>query len=195
MKKILLYIYPTFSEFEITVATAVLKKRYELCTVASHNAQITGESGLQFLPHVTLDQVAVQDFAALIIPGGDLIHIVDDEALFGVVREFHSRNKLIAAICSGPFVLAKAGVLEGKNYTCTLAKHQRDFLGSFSEENYHYEKVVVSGNVLTAQGHAYVEFGLALLEQLEGNVPIEIKDFYEGRKNTLMEQDEGKEMN
>jgi hypothetical protein len=37
MKKILLLLFPSFSEFEITVATAVLRSKYELVTVALEN--------------------------------------------------------------------------------------------------------------------------------------------------------------
>lgn len=37
MKKILLLIFPSFSEFEITVATAILRKKYELVTVTLEN--------------------------------------------------------------------------------------------------------------------------------------------------------------
>lgn len=36
MKKILLFVYPTFAEFEITVATALLKNNYEIITAPGH---------------------------------------------------------------------------------------------------------------------------------------------------------------
>ena len=33
-EKILLFVYPTFAEFEITVATALLKNKYEIITAS-----------------------------------------------------------------------------------------------------------------------------------------------------------------
>jgi 4-methyl-5(b-hydroxyethyl)-thiazole monophosphate biosynthesis len=45
----------------------------------------------------------------------------------------------VAAICSGAYVLARAGVLKDNLYTVTLNKDQRDFLGCFNEDNYTYE--------------------------------------------------------
>ncbi|MBP3969399.1 hypothetical protein KAF80_10005 [Bacillus sp. WL1] len=36
MKKILLFVYPTFAEFEITVATALLKNKFEIITAQGH---------------------------------------------------------------------------------------------------------------------------------------------------------------
>lgn len=189
MNKILVYIYPTFSEFEITIATAVLKKHYDICTVASEDKVIAGESGLQFHPHCTLETVDVRNFEAIIIPGGDLIHVVNDAALLEVVKKFDNQNKLIAAICSGPYVLAKAGLLQATTYTCTLSKEQRDFLGVFSQENFRYEKVLSERNLVTAQGHAYVEFGLTILEKLQGKRDQGTVDFYTGKGNRLMERE------
>ncbi len=47
MKKILLFVYPTFAEFEITVATALLKNKYEIITVSLTKELIISETGLQ----------------------------------------------------------------------------------------------------------------------------------------------------
>ncbi|WP_010676764.1 DJ-1/PfpI family protein [Bacillus timonensis] len=190
MKKILLAIYDSFSEFEITVATASLRGAYQIVTAADSLKTITGESGLQFVPHVMFQQVDPTEYEGIIIPGGDLIHVKDTKELFDITKTLNDQHKLTAAICSGTYVLARAGVLEGKPYTVTLHQEQRNFLGCFEEENFQYESVVKSGNVITAQGHAYVEFALAIAEGLGAlQHPEFTKEFYKGERNRLMEEE------
>ncbi|MEI2400987.1 DJ-1/PfpI family protein, partial [Paenibacillus phytohabitans] len=152
MKKILLAIYDSFSEFEITVATAMLRGTYQIVTVADSLKTITGESGLQFVPHLMYQQVDPKEYEAILIPGGDLINIKDTEELFQLTNILYQQNKLTAAICSGTYVLARAGVLGDKPYTVTLHQEQRNFLGCFEEEKFRYEPVVKSGTIITAQG-------------------------------------------
>ncbi|MFD1778455.1 DJ-1/PfpI family protein [Fredinandcohnia salidurans] len=189
MRKILLAIYDSFSEFEITVATAMLRGTHQIITVADSLKTITGESGLQFVPHLMYQQVDPTDYDGIIIPGGDLINVKDTMELYDITKTLHEQNKLTAAICSGTYVLARAGVLEGKPYTVTLHQEQRNFLGCFEEENFRYEPVVKSGNVITAQGHAYVDFALAISEKLGALHHSEFtKEFYKGQRNRLMEE-------
>ncbi|MEH7225581.1 DJ-1/PfpI family protein [Bacillus sp. JJ1566] len=184
----LLAIYDTFSEFEITVATAMLRGTYQVVTVANSLKTITGESGLQFMPHLMFQQVDLTEYGGIIIPGGDLINVKDTEELFQLTKDFYQQNKLTAAICSGSYVLARAGVLENKPYTVTLHQEQRNFLGCFEEENFRYEPVVKTDNVITAQGHAYVDFALAVAEHLGAlNHPEFTREFYKGQRNRLME--------
>lgn len=191
MKKILLSIYDTFSEFEITVATAMLRDSYQIVTVSESLNIIKGESGLQFVPHLMYQQVDPSEYEGIIIPGGDLIHVKDTYSLFDVTKTMHEQNKLTAAICSGPYVLARAGVLEGKPYTVTLHHEQRNFLGCFEEELFRYDSVVKSGHVITAQGHAFVDFAITLAEQLGVlKNPQFVSEFYRGQRNRLMEQSE-----
>ena len=112
---------------------------------------------------------------------------MDAEPLFEFVKKLHEQEKLLAAICSGPYVLARAGVLAGLPYIVTLAKEQRDFLGCYDEATFRYEDVVISGNVITAQGHAFVPFGLAVGKHLDPEMSSDVYTFYEGRGNPAME--------
>lgn len=184
MKKILLFIYPTFAEFEVTVATALLKDDYKIETVGVTKNIITSETGLQVQPHLEITEVHADDYEGIIIPGGDVIHIKDAKELFSIVRQFYKKEKLVAAICAGPFVLATAGVLKDIPYTVTLDYSKID---CFPIGNFIYKNVVIYKNIITAQGHGFVEFGVAIAEYLgvmnehKGNV-------YRGKGNILMEK-------
>lgn len=67
MKKILLFVYPTFAEFEITVATALLKKKYEIITAGLTKGLIISETGLQVQTHIELSEVRVDEYEGIII--------------------------------------------------------------------------------------------------------------------------------
>jgi 4-methyl-5(b-hydroxyethyl)-thiazole monophosphate biosynthesis len=160
MPRLLLLIYPTFSEFEVTVATTILAKAYDIVTVGLDMSPVSGEGGLYCLPHVGVQEVNPADYAGMIIPGApELRPVVESEPLFQLIRAFNAMGKPLAAICGGPAVLSKAGALTGRRYTASLLPAQRTFLG-MPEEGFTGEDLVQDDHVLTALGQAYVEFGL-----------------------------------
>lgn len=180
-------VFPTFSEFEMTVATAPLRDRAQLDVLALSPGPVQGEAGWTVLPSVTPGDVNPDEYAALLIPGGDMQPVADAPELFALVREMHARGKLLAAICGGPFVLAKAGVLSDCPYTVTFTPEQRAFLGCFNEARYQYAPVVESGNVITAQGHAFVDFGIAFAKRL-GMLSPPGERFFRGEGNAAIEE-------
>jgi protease I len=68
---------------------------------------------------LTLDQVTVGDYDALVLPGGvmnpDKLRI-DDKAV-ALVKAFVESGKVVAAICHGPWLLIEAGVVNGREVT------------------------------------------------------------------------------
>lgn len=184
MKKILLFVYPTFAEFEITVATALLKNKFEIITAGLTKELVISETGLQVTPHIELREVRVEEYEGIIIPGGDEIQIKDAEGLFLVVRQFHEQEKLVAAICAGPYALAKAGLFKEIPYTVTIDYQKLD---CFPVENFVYKEVVQHSNIITAQGHAFVPFGIAIASYF-GIANEHNTNFYGGKGNVMMEK-------
>ena len=145
------------------------------------------EAGLLIQPHLGITEANAEDYDALVIPGGDMFHLQDATPVFDFVKEMAERRNLLAAICSGAYVLARAGVLEHHPYTVSFTPEQRDFLGCFDEARFRYEPVVESDHILTAQGHAYVEFGLRTAQILRPDLSAEVQRFYRGLGNEQME--------
>ena len=68
---------------------------------------------------ITLDEVDVSRYDALLLPGGqmnpDILRM--DETAIDLVRSFAEAEKPVAAICHAPWLLAEAGLLDGKTVT------------------------------------------------------------------------------
>ena len=67
----------------------------------------------------TADQIKVQDYDAVFIPGGawNPDNLRYDKDVIRIIQDFNKSGKLIAAICHAPVVLASADILKGKKLT------------------------------------------------------------------------------
>lgn len=67
----------------------------------------------------TADQIRVQDYDAVFIPGGawNPDNLRNDKDVIRFIQDFNRSGKLIAAICHAPVVLASADILKGKKLT------------------------------------------------------------------------------
>lgn len=169
MKKTAVFLYPQFSEYELSVALSVLMQgQKEVVMIGLTGDPVTGESGLTALPQETIDSMEIDTLDSLLLPGCMDIGILKDETkIFDFISELDKRGAKIAAISSAGFLLAKAGVLKDKKYTVGLSREQRDFIGIFNEDLYRDELVVQDGRILTARGRGFIEFGVSLGHLLE----------------------------
>ena len=86
----------------------------------------------------------------------------DDARVIEIVQQFNQEYKLIAAICAGPIVLAKAGILKDKICTCSPG-----FETQLTGANYQEAIVQKDDHIITGKGPAAaLEFGYTILESL-----------------------------
>jgi protease I len=66
-----------------------------------------------------LPEVSVDDFDALLLPGGvaNPDQLRTESAAVDLVRQFVEAGKPVAVICHGPWTLVEAGVLDGRTIT------------------------------------------------------------------------------
>lgn len=169
-KKILCYIYNNMADFEISVLLHYLKNigGYEITAIADDSGVVTAQSGLHCMSDKKVSEIGdLSGYDGLIIPGGPVDN--NQNEICPVIRELISDNKLVAAICFAPQFLGRAGVLKEYTYTTSCTEEMIRALGvedPFSRENYRNERVVVDRNVITAQGHAFVDFAEAVCKYL-----------------------------
>lgn len=68
-----------------------------------------------------LQEINVNDFDALAIPGGfgesGYYEEGFSEQIMEIVQSFNNQNKLIASVCTGSLILAKSGILQSREAT------------------------------------------------------------------------------
>ena len=112
---------------------------------------ITARSGLKIETDrifMKESDIGINDYDGILLPGGPGVQeLLKNEALIRVVREFYDAGRLVFAICAAPLLLDKAGILNGKNFTCYPDEIENIHSGTRLDE-----RVVVDGNLVTSQG-------------------------------------------
>ena len=176
MKKVLCLIYPNFSLYEVVGLTSTLALSFgiEVDYAGSDRNVIRSEDGLPCQPTRTLDEVVIEDYSCVILPG--MINIapaLHDEKLISFLRSLNQQEILIAAISSAPILLAKAGLLEDTKFTGGIWQNFFDYFEFLPRENFKAKAVLQDKNIITAVGFAHQEFarkvilGLGLAENTD----------------------------
>jgi protease I len=170
MNKVLFVIAPrNFRDEELEVPVRILKEKgYKTVIASKDTAEALGMLGARVKPDLPLPLVKSADYSALVIVGGSGATVLwEDTTLIRLVKEFVDSKKIVGAICLGPGVLARAGVLAGLEATCfESARGELEKGGA----RYVTKDVVVSGNIVTAPGPQAAEaFANALAKLLSEN--------------------------
>lgn len=119
--KILIVLAPEkFRDEEFTVPAAALKEAGIGFDVAStRRGTCSGMLGAQADATLSLKEVVPGSYDGILIVGGSGAQsfLWDDDLLRGMVKYFHHSGGVVAALCLAPVVLARAGILKGKNAT------------------------------------------------------------------------------
>lgn len=131
---------------------ALSEKNVKLAVASSSSNLITGLGGTKVQPEIPLYQVHASNFAGLLITGGEGWLKTDIAGGYSrVVNAFYSSKKLIGAVCSGPVVLAKSGILTGLASVCNpLYKQELIKAGA----NFIDKEYVISGKIITGRDAA-----------------------------------------
>jgi len=108
--------------------------------------------------------------AVLFIGGPGAADYIDNEICHKIARETIGNNKVLGAICIGPLILAKAGVLEGKKATVWSSIMDKSAVKMLKKAGADYlpESVVVDGKIVTASGPlAAKQFAEKIIEILQ----------------------------
>jgi len=138
------------SEFE-EPARCLKEAGHRLTLVGTEKGKrLTGKQGDSH-PTVdcTPDDVAADDFDALLIPGGyspDKLRTHGNIVEF--VKAFHTSGKLIAAVCHGPSLLVDADAVRGHRLT-SWPSIRRDLTNAGGDVV--DQEVVVDGNLITSR--------------------------------------------
>jgi len=158
-----------FRDEELQKPKDILEKAgYEVKVASITTNTATGMLGARVTPDLRVKDAKVEDYDLIVVVGGSgSPELAKHEEVLFLLREASSENKKLGAICLGPMVLAKAGVLEGKRATVYRTTESVNALeqggASFVDDT-----VVVEEDLVTANGPSASEvFGNELLKLLQ----------------------------
>ena len=89
---------------------------FEVVTIGVDDQPVTAYGGLRLLPELTIDQVERLD--VLVVPGAIAIDdVLADDNLRQAIDVLVSRSGVTTSVCTGAFILADHGLLEGRGWT------------------------------------------------------------------------------
>lgn len=148
-----------FRRADMDVATVSWNNRHQV--VSSHGIPVIAD---KILPELSDEQVINTDL--VVIPGGlpGASNLADTDRVIEVLQQVHDQGGMVAAICAGPLVLEKAGLLKDRRYTCYPGCEEK-----IKEGHYINRLVIHSDQIVTAKGPgASMHFALTLIQALNG---------------------------
>jgi transcriptional regulator GlxA family with amidase domain len=117
-------------------------------------------------PHVAFSDCPPLDF--LLVPGGQgTREQVNNEALIRFVAEQAKGCQAVLSVCTGSFILHRAGLLAGRRATTHWSSLSR--LAELGGVEVVQERIVRDGNIWTAAGvSAGIDLALAFIESVAG---------------------------
>lgn len=151
-KKVAFLLGDEFEDSEmVNPYEAIMKNGHEAVIISlERGVDLRGKNGtITYKSHLAAREADPSDYDAVIIPGGKSpAHLLDSEDVIAFVTQMDKDGKTIAAICHGPQLLVKAGLLDGRNLTAYPQLHAEinDAGGRFIDK-----AVVVDNNLITSR--------------------------------------------
>ena len=170
VKKILMLVGDFVEDYEVMVPYQMLlmvghtvhtvcpnKKAGQTVKTAIHDfigdqtyVELTGH---RFQLNYNFDDVKVEDYDALVIPGGRAPEYLRlNPRVIEIVKYFGEKNLPIAAICHGPQILAAAGLLKNRHVISYPAVGPECIVAGakYGEVSSNADNAITDGNLVTA---------------------------------------------
>ncbi|MBC7086124.1 MAG: DJ-1/PfpI family protein [Methanomethylovorans sp.] len=169
-KKILMVVaQENFRDEEYFEPRDILEDAGVSITVASNSIkEAHGMLGGRIKPDIAIKDAVMAEFDGLVIAGGSgsREYLWSNKDLQRLVKDAFDQDKVVAAICVSPVILARAKILEDRD--CTVFKDKEciaeieKYGGSYIDKD-----VVVDGNIVTGRDPKAAEkFGHAIVDLL-----------------------------
>ena len=122
MEKVIILLANGFEEIEALAPLDILRRlNYEVELVSMNESlDVKSSHNVNFVADKQFSSTCY-DAVGVIIPGGmpGATNLRDDIRVIDLIKKFNQEKKMIAAICAGPIVLGKAGILNTCFYIVT----------------------------------------------------------------------------
>ena len=173
MRRIVIVAFPGVQTLDVVGPTEVFdaadrlrgRGEYRVEVVATEPEALATGSGLQLVPHRTLAGVRGPIDTLLVAGGRGVAEAQEDELLIRWLRSAAPRARRVASVCTGSFLLARAGLLDGRRATTHWASCD-ELARRYPDVDVQRSPIFVAdGDVYTSAGvTAGIDLALALVE-------------------------------
>ncbi|NBF12146.1 type 1 glutamine amidotransferase family protein [Pseudomonas sp. Fl4BN1] len=168
MTRAITIICENFADWETALINATARAYYGFdCRFAApKGAPVTSMGGMRVTPDLALEEIRLDELDLLMVCGGTVWQSDQAPDISALLRAARERNIVLAGICDGTRMLAKAGVLDHVRHTSNSADN---LLAMKYAGAAHYQDVphaVADQRVITAPGSAPVSFMAQILRTL-----------------------------
>ena len=168
MKRTAILFADGYEEVEALTVVDLLRRAKIGCDIVAVGDcdAVTGAHGIRVAADKPLARLEPGEYDGVILPGGlpGVTNLAADSRVLALLKDFAAAGKLTAAICAGPTVLARAGLLEGKK-ACCYPGMEEQLTGAVAST----EPVVRDGSIVTSRGlGTAIPFALALVAYFQG---------------------------
>ncbi|MFW9924412.1 MAG: DJ-1/PfpI family protein [Candidatus Thorarchaeota archaeon] len=177
--KILYLLADDFTNSYYYMYPGILEKYgFNVC-LASLNEKVYDHYNNEYTVDYTFSEVVITDFVAIMILGGSTDYpsnLGDIPEAMNIIRDANESGLVLVAHDEGPIALADAGVISGKNVTCT-AEIQAEIIAVGA--NLLDEVIVIDGKIVTTKsytGGIQIPVGIIKALGLYDNEPPILED-------------------
>lgn len=177
MSKLGIFMADGCEEIEgLTVVDLVRRAGIEIEMISvSGEKNVTGSHKIAFQTDVSKADADFASYDGIVLPGGmpGTTHLMEDDTVNRVIKEFATSGKLVAAICAAPSVLGNADLLEGKKATCYPGVESK-----LTGADFVTDPVAKDDNIITSRGlGTAIEFAAEIVAYLlDENVAKSLKE-------------------
>lgn len=145
-----------FEDLELYVPVfRLVEAGWKVDIAAPELGKITGESNWYYImANKTIDEIDPDDYNLLVIPGGTPqgapSTVRKSKHAIKIAKSFFAKNKPVAAICHGPYLLVSADLVRGRKLTSYWGDGVPEEITE-AGGNWQDKDVVVDGNLVTSR--------------------------------------------
>ena len=157
-----------FEEAEAITPIDLLRRAdISVITVGLNGKTVYGSHGIGIVADITPEEMVLSDMDMILLPGGlgGVASIRGCDKAMEAISYAWKNNRLVAAICAAPTILAQLGITDGKTAVCYPGCEPEMGQVQISPD----APCIRDGRVITAaSAGCALPFGLALIEALKG---------------------------
>ncbi len=168
-KKIYIFLFDGFADWEIAYLTPEIKKNeeFDLVYFSMDSNPVLSMGGLSITPDTQLQEINPKDVEMLILPGGTAWEQDANNLIDPLVMTLFGSSRSIAAICAATTYLGKKGFLNELKHTSNDLDYLKAIAPEYAGERHYIDSLAVTDeNIITANGIAPIEFAKEIFTKL-----------------------------